>query len=459
MGGADSEVTDETTDVLLECAYFAPDRVRRARTGLKMSTDASYRFERGTDLIGLATSVRRAIELIIAVAGGAEAEPALDLWPEPVQPRTVFLRPERVTHLLGVSVPRTEIEKLLSGVGFTVAPKDDRLAVQVPGWRPDVTREVDLIEEVARLRGYDAFPMELRPYRATLVPSAPSEGRAAQVRRLLTGLGCHEARTLPLGPPAGEDAPALANPLSSEESHLRTTLLPGLVRGVEYNWSVQQRDVRLFESGRGFRAVEGSGPAETQRIAVVLTGARHPVHWSAPQAADDLDLWDAKGMFEELVRVMAVPGWTPGPDADRWVVRDRDGAVRGWVGALDADAPRWAAGLYGLELDLVVAGAGARRYVPLPVLPPADRDLALVLPPGVSAAAVETVLVRVGGSLLESARVFDEYRGEGMTGRSVAWRLVFRDRERTLRDEEVDAVVERVLATLRDELGVERRTT
>ena len=459
MGGGGSEVTDQTTDVLLECAYFLPARVRRARTELRMNTDASYRFERGTDLIGLAASVRRAIELIIAVAGGTEAEPALDLWPEPVQPRTVFLRPSRVTHLLGFEVPRAEIEQLLSGVGFTVAPKDDRLAVQVPGWRPDVTREVDLIEEVARLRGYDTFPVELRPYRPTLVPSAPSEHVAAAVRRLLTGLGCHEARTLPLGPTGGADAPAIVNPLSSEESFLRTALLPGLIRAVEYNWSVQQRDVRLFEIGRVFRQVECSVPAETQRIAVVLTGARHPTHWSGPQGAPDLDLWDAKGMFEEIVRLLGLAGWVMGPDGDRWVVRDGEGAVRGWAGMLEADAPRWAGRLFGLEVDLQVADRGSRQFVALPVLPPADRDLALVLPPGVTAAAVEAVLARGGGPRLESARVFDEYRAAGMSGRSVAWRLVFRDPARTLRDEEVDATVDRILATLRDELGVERRQT
>ena len=459
MGGANSEVTAATTDVLLECACFAPARVRLARVTLGMSTDASYRFERGTDLLGLATSVRRAIELIIAVAGGAEAEPALDLWPEPAQPRTVFLRPDRVAHLLGVEVPRAQIETLLSGVGFTVAPKDDRLAVQVPGWRPDVTREVDLIEEVARLRGYETFPVELRPYRPTLVPSAPSERVAAAVRRLLTGLGCHEARTLPMGAQGGEDAPVLVNPLSSEESHLRTALLPGLIRAVEHNWTVQQRDVRLFEIGRVFRQVECSVPAETQRIGVVLTGARHPPHWSASQGAPDLDLWDAKGMFEDVVRLMGVPGWVMGPDGDGWVVRDAAGVVRGAVAMLAGDAPRWAGPVVGLEVDLEVADAAPHRLEGLPVLPPADRDLALVLPAGVTAAAVEAVLARVGRPLLESARVFDEYRGEGMAGRSVAWRLVFRDPARTLRDEEVDMVVDRILVTLRDELGVERRQT
>jgi phenylalanyl-tRNA synthetase beta chain len=297
MGGAGSQVTGSTTDILLECACFDPRRVRKARTQLKMSTDASYRFERGTDLQGLGQSVRRAVELILAVAGGNEPEGAVDLWPEPVAPRSVFLRPDRVAHLLGVPVPRPEVERLLTSVGFTVAPKDERLAVQVPGWRPDVTREVDLIEEVARLRGYDGFPVEIRPFRPTTVPHAVSEASAARVRRLLTGLGLHEARTLSLGPVNGPDAPEILNPLSADESHLRTALLPGLVRSVEYNWSVKQRDVRLFEIGHVFRSCgKAAVPRETERVAAVITGARRPPHWTESGKAPDLDLWDLRHM-------------------------------------------------------------------------------------------------------------------------------------------------------------------
>jgi phenylalanyl-tRNA synthetase beta chain len=467
MGGESSEVSADTKDILLECAYFDPARVRRARTGLKLSTDASYRFERGTDLLGLAQSVRRAVELIVAVAGGAEAEAALDLWPEPQQPRTVFLRPARVTHLLGVEVARPDIERLLTSVGFTVAPKDDRLAVQVPGWRPDVVREVDLIEEVARLRGYDAFPVEFRPYRPTAVPDAPAEAAAALVRRVLTGRGLHEARTLPLGPRSGPDAPAVLNPLSSEEGFLRTDLLPGLVRSVEHNWSVRERDVRLFEIGRVFRAVApepgGDGgvaglPEEALRVAAVLSGAREPGHWSEAGKAPDLDLWDLKGMFEELARVAGPVGGVVEPDGTSgWVLRDAAGVVRGRAGTLETDRPPWAAAVYGLELDLVADEPRTRRYAPLPTTPAAERDLALLLPAGVLAERVAAVIARVGGPLLEAARVFDEYRGSGADGRSVAWRLVFRDPARTLRDAEVDGAVEQILVALRSELGVERR--
>ncbi len=460
MGGADTEVSEHTTDVLLECAFFDPAQVRAARTALKMSTDASYRFERGTDQLALAQSVRRAVELILAVAGGQEPEAAIDLWPTPQAPRTVFLRPARVGHLLGIDVPRAEIERLLATVGFTTAPKDERLAVQVPGWRPDVTREVDLIEEVARLRGYDTFPTELRPFRPTAVPSAPSEATAARARRLLTGLGIHEARTLPLGAPGGPEAPVILNPLSSEEGHLRTGLLPGLVRSVEYNWSLRQRDVRLFEIGRVFRACgTDQAPEETIRVAAVLTGARTPPHWSDAGRAPDLDLWDAKAMFEEAVRAVGPVGAHLEAAKDGWVLRDPAGAVRGRAGALDADRPPWAAGVVGFEIDLDDAPRAAVRHRGRPTTPTAERDVALVLPAGVRAADVERVMAAAGDTRLESLQVFDEYRGEGLAGRSVAWRLVFRDPERTLRDADVDRAVETILVALRSELGVERRET
>jgi phenylalanyl-tRNA synthetase beta chain len=198
---------------------------------------------------GMPDALRRAIELIIAVAGGTLREPPLDLWPVPTEERTIFLRPERVGHVLGMTVERPEIERILSSIGFFVAPKDARLAVQVPGWRPDVTREVDLIEEVARLKGYDAFPDELRPYRPGTVPDAPLEVAKGHVRAALAQAGLYEARTFPLGPADGPEAIAVLNPMSAEEGHLRTRLLPGLVRRVEHNWAANAH-VRCLKSER-----------------------------------------------------------------------------------------------------------------------------------------------------------------------------------------------------------------
>lgn len=464
MGSADSEVSPSTTDLVLECAYFQPTRIRRTRRALELSSESSYRFERGIDMLGMPDALRRAIELIVAVAGGELREPALDLWPEPQQEKTIFLRPERVAHLLGMAVEQPEIERRLTAVGFFVAPKDGRLAAQVPGWRPDVTREVDLIEEVARLKGYDAFPDELRPYRPGTVPDAPEEQARARAREGLVRVGLLEARTLPLGPADGPDAVRILNPLSAEEAHLRRRLLPGLVRRVEHNWANHNRDIRLFEVGTVFREREagsGSLPEEWISVAAVLTGARRPPHWSEGAKLPDMDIWDLKRHFELAVELTA-PGSTVEPatgGAVGWVAVQRGGEAVGHAAPLDADAPVWAAPLFGLEVRLALPDRASVVYRPLPAQPAVEQDVALVLPMGVTATQVAEVLRRAVGPLLERLEVFDEYRGPGVPAghRSVAWHCTFRDPERTLREAEVKEALARGLAALEDELGVRRR--
>lgn len=458
MGGSNSEVSGATTDILLECAYFDPKRIRATRTALKMNTEASYRFERGTDFLGMSDALRRAVGLIIAVADGKEPEAAVDLNPKPRQAPTVFLRPERVEKLLGVSIPRTDIEQHLARVGFTIVPKDDRLAVQVPGWRPDVSREVDLIEEVARLRGYDRFPADLRPFQPSAVPDDPGEKLKAATRRLLTGLGLHEARTLSLGPPGASGAPAILNPLSLEEAHLRTELIPGLLRSAQHNWSVRVRDIRLFEIGIVFRSstTEGGRPDEILRVAGIVTGARSPSHWSAPSGAADFDQWDLKSIFEAVASRAGPEGELTGSESG-WHWRDSEGVLRGWARELPTDRPAWAAMVYGFELDMDVRERAPVRYGEIPIRPPLERDIALVVPGDVTAERVGSVIRRSGGALLESAFVFDEYRASDIAGRSLAWRLIFRAPERTLRDKDADLAVDRILKVLREELGVELR--
>src|SRR5437867_537891 len=330
MGSAESEVSETTTDIVLECAYFQPTRIRRTRRALGVSSESSYRFERGIDMLAMPEALNRAIDLIRAVAGGEMREASIDLWPEPQQPRSVFVRDARVSHLLGVPGPRKELERYLSAVGFVAAPKDDRLAGQVPGWRPDVTREVDLIEEVARLRGYDSFPDELRPYRPGTVPDAPSELTLGRIREQLARAGLLEARTLPLGPADSPDAIRVQNPLSEDEAYLRTQILPGLIRRVEFNWSQGLRAIRLFEVGTVFKPGNGKRetgnvPQEELRLAIVLTGARHPPHWGDRTDAaklPDMDIWDLKHHFELAVGV-AAPGYDVQPAAN--------GSPSGWV--------------------------------------------------------------------------------------------------------------------------------
>jgi phenylalanyl-tRNA synthetase beta chain len=459
MGSVESEVSAATTDVVLECAYFQPTRIRRTRRALGLTSESSYRFERGIDMLGMPDALRRAIDLIVAVAGGTVREPSLDLWPEPQQPRSVFLRPERVDRVLGMAFARAEIEQLLSSVGFVVAPKDARLAVQVPGWRPDVTREVDLIEEIARLKGYEAFPDELRPYRPGTVSTAPSELALARVREQMARAGFFEARTSSLGPADGPNAVALRNPLSTEEGFLRSRLLPGLVRRVEHNWTVRERDVRLFAVGTVFRARPGLAPEERLSVAGVLTGARRPTHWTEGAKVPDMDIWDLKRHFE-----LAVAAAAPGARVVRadgggvWAAVGANGLVVGSAGTEVADAPKWAGALLGFEVEIDVAGTPRPAYVPLPTQPPTVQDVSLVLPAGVSAEQVEARLRTAGGALLERLEVLDEYRGPNVAAgtRGVTWRCVFRDPVRTLRDSDVDDVIRRALAALEGELGTTR---
>lgn len=460
MGGASTGVSAESRDILLEAAYWNPARIRTTRRALNLSTEASYRFERGIDLWGGEAAMRRCIELVLATAGGELAEPPLDLWPAPSFAPRIFLRPARVAQVLGVELPWHELERHLVAIGATVVskPEDGRIAVDVPGWRPDLRREIDLIEEIARLHGYDSFPAELRPFRLGNLADPPEEAVTSALRRGLAAEGFYEVVSLPLGPAHEADSVRLLNPLAADDAWLRRRLLPGLVRLVEANWANRVADVRLFEVGTAFTAAApGRRPTEERRVAAVLTGRREPEHWTGTGEAT-FDLWDLKGRLEAAV-ALAIPGAEVQVEGQAWVVRDREGRVVGEGGPLTADAPPWAAPLFGFEL---LVDPGPRRpapFAPLPTTPSSERVLALLLPEGVRAEQVEGVLRRTGGALLERVFVESDYRGPELPAgtRSVAFRLGFRAPDRTLRDGEVDEAETRLLAALAKELGIERR--
>lgn len=462
MGAASAEVSDTTTDILLECAWFEPRRIRRTRGSLGLSTDASHRFERGVDLWGLPEALRRGIALILAVAGG-RFEDAVDVWPSPAHPPRISLRLARVSQVLGAVVTLAAIEKYLVAIGCTVLhkPDDARLAVDVPGWRPDLLLEIDLIEEIARLHGYDTFPTDLRPFRVGQVGEAPLDRAITVVRGGLAGLGLYEAQSLPLGPSEGSDSVKLLNPLSAEEAWLRQSLLPGLVRAVETNWSRQVREVRLFEVGTVFRARgPGERPTESVRVAGVLTGARAPAHWSDGGRPADTDLWDLRGLFEAVV-ALANPTATLHVDGVGWRAKNVVGQDIGGAHRLDVVPPAWAVPVFGFELELTAQPRAAHRFAPLPGTPSSWRDLNLVLGGATRAEAVSRVLRQSGGPLLESVEVASEFRAEalGPERRAVQFRLTFRAPDRTIRDEEVDAAVGRALKALEHQLDARLRTS
>jgi phenylalanyl-tRNA synthetase beta chain len=460
MGGSATEVTAETVDVFLECAYFTPAGIRRTRRALGLSTEASYRFERGIDRWGGVEALRRCVEIIGATAGGELAGAPVDVGPGPSNPPRIFLRPARVTQVLGVELPWQALEGYLVAIGATVVskPEDGRIAVEAPSWRPDLLREVDLIEEVARMHGYEKFPSDLRPFRPGLLPDAPVERATAEVRRGLARQGFFEVSPLPTGPADGADSVRLLNPLSNADGYLRRRLLPGLVRLVEGNWAKHVADVRLFEIGTVFTAAPGGErPREERHLAAVLTGHREPPHWTG-SGQERLDAWDLKGQFEAAV-ALAIPQGAVQVEGSEWIVRDSSGRTVGRAGPVAADAPPWAAPLFGFELLLDPAPRLPARFVTLPSTPSSERVLALLLGEGTTARQVEELLERIGGELLESILVESDYRGPELPAgrRSVAFRLTFRAADRTLRDPEIDAIEARMLTALATELDIQRR--
>ena len=458
MGGQATEVDETTTNVFLECAWFEPSRIRRTRRTLGMSTDASYRFERGVDLWGAAEPFRRCIEIILATAGGALAEAPVDLWPAVTHPPRIFLRLPRLAQVLGVELPLHTVEKHLVAIGATVVakPEDQRIAVDVPGWRPDLRAEIDLVEEVARMHGYDTFPEDLRRFRVGATGDAPVVAAAERVRRALIAEGLREAVTLPMGPPDGEGSVGILNPVAADDAALRRRLLPGLARQAELNWSRRERNVRLFEIGTVFeRRAADELPLETTHVAGVVSGGREPEHWSGMPG--DVELWDLKALFEAAVTA-AAPGAVVEGDGEGWVARS-EGRVIGRAGRVEADGPPWAAPVFGFEVELDVRAVPHRKFEPRPGTPSSERDLTLLVPDGVLAGRLEGVLSGGGVPVLESVRIVNEYRGGRVPDgtRSVTFRLTFRAPDRTLEAAEVDAAEAKLLAILERETGVRRR--
>lgn len=482
MGGQASEVTDATKDILLEVATFSPRVVRAGRRQLGMSTEASYRFERGIDDAAVPRIATIAAALLASVAGGT-VEAMLDVGSPAKRRKPVVLDPARVGRLLGDRVSAAETTRLLKSVGFGVAKSGKSLRVAPPSWRHDVSRDVDLVEEVARLRGYDRLPDTLVGARPGTVPDHPLHAAARRVRDALVGAGMLEARPLPYvaAPAAGEHgAVRVRNPIGEDEPYLRTEVLATLARRAEYNLSRMQGDVRLFEIGTVFHAAEGGGVREEIRVGALIMGARRPRHFTEAEPPA-FDAWDAKGLAELIART-AWPGarieLTSGAGGALWTV-SVEGTARGVVRSVVLDAPVWAAPAFGVEVTLgrmptaPVAPRGTHdygrasvpsppspvRYSPLPTTPAAEFDLALLVPDGVLAADVERVMRRVAGDTLEQLVLFDEYRGGHIPAgtRSLAWRLTFRHPERTLRDKEIEGRRGQVVKVLEQELGIRVR--
>jgi phenylalanyl-tRNA synthetase beta chain len=460
MGGSSSEIGGSTTTVLVEAAWFEPDGVGRTGVRLGLASEARHRFERGVDPAIAPRAVSRFAQILAAASPGADivVGPLVDVRSDADLPRpaVVTVRTDRVNAVLGTELDDEVVAKLLVGIGFEVEPTGAGSAtVRVPTWRPDTGREIDVIEEVARLHGYRNI--------ARRVPPATTRGGLTayqrllrQVRDVLAGAGLDEAWTTTFLAPgdlelAGLPAAAVtvANPLDRSESVLRSALLPGLLKAVRFNADRQQPDVRLFEVGRVFgRPGPGADlPAEREDLAVVVAG-------DGADATVTVRTWTVLAAALRLEGVGIVAGEVAGLHPTRSArLVGADGTVIGAVGEVDPDVSA-AYGIVGrvatLTVDLgavAVHPRRAERARPVSRYPASDVDLAFVVAEATPAAAVGATLAAAAGDELEDLYLFDVFRGAQLGGdrRSLAWRLRLRAADRTLGDAELSALRRRAI--------------
>lgn len=483
MGGLNSEVSDATTNILLESAYFSPASIRSTSKTLGLSTEASYRFERYIDLLRVDFALKRATKLIAELGDGTIATGILDEFPYAYAPITLTLRPQRVTQILGIDVPSEKIQAILTHLGFRVTDGDDEetpFTVEVPSYRPDVEREIDLIEEIGRIYGYDNIPTTLPSGEIPANIKDPQRDVAQTLTASLLSQGLHEvvtysffdSRSLPkmlvAGQPPYSNVVALQNPLTADQDVLRTTLIPGLLSVLSTN--AQHIDsLGFFECGRVFfeTAPENPLPEEHMRISGVLAGTRYPRGWNRP--AGTIDFYDAKGIVENLFQRLGVDyAFSPAPRAKFFHPGESaeitaENQEIGVIGRLHPDVvenfqldkdPIY---IFELFLEKIVDKCISRPiYSALPKFPAVHRDLAVVVPENVSASDVEATLRDAGKPLLERALLFDRYIGPQISGKAVGltYSLTYRSAEKTLVDTEVNEVHQRILDQLRSQLGV-----
>lgn len=490
MGGLTSEVGPKTRDILLESAHFDARTVRRAATRLALPSEAAARFDKGADPGVVDEASLRAATLIAGLAGGVLAPGSVDAHPVPLRPREACLRTDRASVLMGVDVTPAEAAGHLARLGFMVevdAVGDNILRVTIPTWRSDVAGEADLIEEVARMYGYDRVPAAL-PYSVTTVGGRSATWRLAdRARRAMAALGFAETVSMSLVDPetAGrltpvESAPlALANPLAANQSVLRTGLLGGLVEAAVRNLRRAERSVRLFELGPVYwpRREELSPtalPDERTHLSAVAVGAMP--EGLGPTAGWKPDFFYLKGVAGTLLRELGVEGYEVRRTDDVRFHPGRQAGLRAEgpdgttveLGVIGEVHPQ-AAAEYGLEeaglaleVDLgaiLTVSTASLRFEPLPRFPAVTRDVAVVLPEEVEAADIRSVIKRTAGDLCAAVTLFDLYRGHPVPEghRSSAWRVVYRSPERSLTDTEVDGIHARVRGALERELGATLR--
>ncbi|WP_114418798.1 phenylalanine--tRNA ligase subunit beta [Marinospirillum perlucidum] len=481
MGGEDSGCTPETQDILLEVAFFDPLALAGKARDYGLHTDASHRFERGVDFQLQERAMERATELLLEITGG-QPGPVVEAVEENHLPQRpdVTLRKKRLEQLLAVRLADSEVEDILSRLGLEVTDQGEAWLVKVPSYRFDISLEVDLIEEVARVYGYDQLPVKA-PKASLLLQSQPeSHISLRQLRSTLVARGYQEAVTYSFIDPKWsrvfdpEVTPlALANPISTELSVMRTSLLPGLTKALSHNQKRQQSRVRLFESGLRFLPTD-QGLVQEPLLAGLISGSRLPESWHSQ--GESVDFYDIKGDLEALLALNAAPGsWQfrpaqhpalhPGQTAE--VLRQQqDGQwlAVGWVGALHPQVAkqldlRNQAYVFEVRLESLQAGE-IPRFKSLSRFPEMRRDLAVIVDQHQAVGELLQEAENQGGEWLQKVTLFDVYQGKGVAEgkKSLALGLTWQHPSRTLTDEEINAQVDQIVTAFSQSFAAELRS-
>ncbi len=475
MGGEFSEVTDTTTDILLESAYFDPSVIRRGRKHLGLQSESQTRFERGADPNIVPVALDRAASLMERFASGRVLTGTVDVYPQKIHPVKLELRPSRVNQILATDISAPMMIDILHALEFKVAPGKN-LTVEVPTFRPDVTREIDVIEEIARIYGYDKIPTRLFSGGKLLVSRNPREAFAAKVRESLIGQGYYEAVTNSIVDPKQvrrlaprQEGVEILNPISEDLKWLRPSLIPGLLNAVYENTSHQVRTIKLFEIGTVMTPKGEQLPDETQRVALALSGSDAGENWAFHPT--EFTFHDLKGAIEGIEQladqaITYSPASDPAFDPACCFEIRLGGDVIGVCGAIQPSilkALNIKAEVLIAELnfeDLMASAKPTRPYRQLPRFPSSERDIAIVVDEGVPCAELLATIRAAADQTLAETIVLDLYKGKQVDSgkKSLAFRLVFQHESKTLTDSDIERVINRMIEALKSEHGATLRS-
>ncbi len=479
MGGATTEVSEGTTDILLESAYFDPVTVRKTSKSTGLRSESSYRFERGVDPNGIINALDRASELIRELAGGEVSGGRIDEYPNPIEPEKAKLSIERANKMLGSVLDEKDITRLLKELGIEhIETKEGEMHFLVPTYRVDITREIDLIEEIARLHGYNNIPTTLPS--VTMKTETKNSGDKVKQRfkSILTSRGYYEVINYSFDDPEvltlfeKHDTLSILNPLTTESSAMRTSLMPGLIRNAVLNLNHQAQDIKLFEIGKSYYPQdENNLPKEVNKIAAVAAGRRGAEYWEK----EEVDFFDLKSVLENAFESLLANNnikfesnhsygfLHPGKSA----AIEIDGKGAGYIGEIHPDLRDKldiSKRLYVFEIDLdiisSVSEAHRTTFTTLPKFPSVRRDIALIVDAQTPASGILDEIEKSGSNLIEDAQVFDVFTGDPVEQgkKSVAVSLQMRAADKTLTEEEINKAQEKTVRNLELALGAQLRT-